>query len=104
LADAAALKAALADSPDLLAIVTSSWFRGEVVRDAQAVDSAPFRPIAVCRITLSATPGARAASGSAAAVHRDTSFRRQGNGTCHTDQFAADENTAEPARSRCTGV
>lgn len=47
LVDAPPLKAALADSPGMLAFITSSWFYEEVVRHAHAVDPATFRPVEV---------------------------------------------------------
>jgi tetratricopeptide (TPR) repeat protein len=47
LLDAAPLKAALADSPGLLALITSSWFFDEVVRHSSGVEPATYRPIGV---------------------------------------------------------
>jgi tetratricopeptide (TPR) repeat protein len=47
LLDAAALKAALAGSPGLLAVITSSWFFDEVVRHSSGADPATYRPVRV---------------------------------------------------------
>jgi hypothetical protein len=47
LLDARPLKAALAESPGVLALVTSGWFFEEVVRHSQLIDPATYRPIRV---------------------------------------------------------
>ncbi|GAB2962483.1 ATP-binding protein [Saccharothrix stipae] len=49
LLDARPLKVALADSPGVLAMITSSWFYEEVVRNGTSVDPATYRrvPVAV---------------------------------------------------------
>lgn len=43
LLDAPPLKAALADSPGVIALITSTWFFEEVVRNSPGVDAATFR-------------------------------------------------------------
>jgi len=47
LLDAEPLKAALAASPGVLAIIVSSWFFEEVVRHITSEDAASYRPVAV---------------------------------------------------------
>lgn len=47
LADAQPLKAALANSPGVLALMVSSWFFGEVVRHSQLTAPGTYRPVAV---------------------------------------------------------
>lgn len=47
LLDAAPLRAALAESPGVLALVTSDWFFEDVVRHSRVVDPATFRPVPV---------------------------------------------------------
>ncbi|GAA4473530.1 ATP-binding protein [Phytohabitans houttuyneae] len=47
LLDAAPLKAALAGSPGVLALITSAWFFEEVVRNSSRLDAATWRPVAV---------------------------------------------------------
>ena len=47
LADAAPLKAALAGSPGVLALITSEWFFDEVVRHCSASDPLTYRPVRV---------------------------------------------------------
>jgi hypothetical protein len=47
LLDANALKAALATSPSVLAVITSSWFFEEVVRHSPACDAAAYCPVRV---------------------------------------------------------
>jgi len=47
LLDAPALKAALAESPGVLAVITSGWFFDEVVRNSAVIDPATFRPVHV---------------------------------------------------------
>ncbi|MFJ8910203.1 ATP-binding protein [Amycolatopsis sp. NPDC102389] len=47
LLDAAPLRAALAESPGVLALITSDWFFDEVVRHSRVVDPATFRPVSV---------------------------------------------------------
>ena len=46
LLDASALKAALASSPGVLAVIASSWFFEEVVRHSMT-DAAAYRPVEV---------------------------------------------------------
>lgn len=45
LLEAPQLKTMLADSPGVLALITSGWFYDEVVRHSQSIDPATFRPI-----------------------------------------------------------
>ncbi|WP_053716125.1 ATP-binding protein [Saccharothrix sp. NRRL B-16348] len=52
LSDATALRAALARSPGVLALITSDWFYDEVVRHSRRVDPGTFRPF---RITVKET-------------------------------------------------
>src|SRR6266545_32165 len=52
LLDAAPLKTALAESPGVLAVITSAWFFDEVVRHSPSVDPTRFRPI---RVTVKET-------------------------------------------------
>jgi NB-ARC domain/WD domain, G-beta repeat/APAF-1 helical domain len=52
LLDAPPLKAALADSPGVLAVITSSWFFDEVVRHSTASSPATYRPM---RVTVKET-------------------------------------------------
>jgi tetratricopeptide (TPR) repeat protein len=47
LLDAPPFKAALAESPGVLALIASSWFFDEVVRHCTAVDAAAYRPVRV---------------------------------------------------------
>lgn len=47
LLDARPLKAALAESPGVLALITSEWFFDEVVRHSQDTDPATYRPVRV---------------------------------------------------------
>ncbi|HEX2291573.1 MAG TPA: FxSxx-COOH system tetratricopeptide repeat protein, partial [Pseudonocardiaceae bacterium] len=47
LLDARPLKVALAESPGVLALVTSGWFFEEVVRHSAVIDPATYRPIQV---------------------------------------------------------
>jgi hypothetical protein len=47
LLDAPALKAALASSPGVLAVITSSWFFDEVVRHSPASDATAYRRVRV---------------------------------------------------------
>ncbi|AEK39792.1 ATP-binding protein [Amycolatopsis mediterranei] len=47
LLEAPQLKAALAESPGVLALITSDWFFDEVVRSSTVVDAATFRPVRV---------------------------------------------------------
>ncbi len=47
LAEADPLKAALASSPGVLAVITSSWFFEEVIRHSPASDPASYRPVRV---------------------------------------------------------
>lgn len=47
LLDAAPLKAALAESPGVLALITSSWFFDEVVRNSRSAFPATYRPVRV---------------------------------------------------------
>ena len=47
LLDAALLKSALAESPGVLALVTSSWFFEEVVRHSPAAHATAYRPVRV---------------------------------------------------------
>ncbi len=47
LLDARPLKAALAESPGVLALVTSGWFFEEAVRHSPVIDPAAYRPIQV---------------------------------------------------------
>lgn len=47
LLDAQPLKAALADSPGVLALIASSWFFDEVVRHSPRVNAASYRPVRV---------------------------------------------------------
>ncbi len=47
LLDSPSLKKALAESPGILALITSSWFFDEVVRHSRRIDSATFRPVSV---------------------------------------------------------
>jgi tetratricopeptide (TPR) repeat protein len=47
LLDAPQLKAALAESPGVLAVITSGWFFDEVVRSSTVVDATTFRPVEV---------------------------------------------------------
>jgi tetratricopeptide (TPR) repeat protein len=54
LLDASVLKAALASSPGVLAVITSSWFFEEVVRDS-AADASAYRPVEVAVKETSAT-------------------------------------------------
>lgn len=52
LLDAAPLKSALAESPGVLAMITSGWFFDEVVRHSPAGDAATYRPV---RVTVKET-------------------------------------------------
>ncbi len=45
LLDAPALRAALGESPGVLALITSDWFFGDVVRHSPVLDPATFRPV-----------------------------------------------------------
>ncbi|MEU4522333.1 tetratricopeptide repeat protein [Amycolatopsis sp. NPDC024027] len=47
LLEAPQLKAALAESPGVLALITSAWFFDEVVRSSTVVDALTFRPVRV---------------------------------------------------------
>lgn len=47
LLDSAPLKTALAESPGVLAVISSGWFFGEVVRHSPASDAATYRPVQV---------------------------------------------------------
>ena len=47
LLDARPLKAALANSPGLLALIVSSWFFDEVIRHSPGTDPATYRPARV---------------------------------------------------------
>ncbi|OLF17046.1 ATP-binding protein [Actinophytocola xanthii] len=47
LVDAAPLRTALAESPGVLAMITSGWFFEEVVRQSHHTDPATFRPVPV---------------------------------------------------------
>ncbi len=47
LVDAGPLKAALAESPGVLAVIVSSWFFDEVVRHTAADGAAQYRPVTV---------------------------------------------------------
>jgi tetratricopeptide (TPR) repeat protein len=47
LLEAQQLKDALAESPGVLALITSAWFFDEVVRSSTAVDATTFRPVRV---------------------------------------------------------
>jgi tetratricopeptide (TPR) repeat protein len=48
LLDAAPLKTVLAESPGVLAVITSGWFFDEVVRHSPACDAAAYRPVRIC--------------------------------------------------------
>lgn len=52
LLDAAPLKTALADSPGVLAVITSGWFFDEVVRHSSVSDASTYRPV---RVTVKET-------------------------------------------------
>ncbi len=56
LVDAKPLKAALAESPGVLALITSTWFFDEVVRHCPAAEPATYRPVSV-RVKETATTG-----------------------------------------------
>ena len=56
LLDARPLKAALAESPGVLALITSGWFFEEVVRHSPVIDPATYRPIQV-RVKETSTVG-----------------------------------------------
>jgi hypothetical protein len=47
LLDAAPLKTVLAESPGVLAVITSGWFFDEVVRHSPACDAATYRPVRI---------------------------------------------------------
>ncbi|KAA2254062.1 hypothetical protein F0L68_31110 [Solihabitans fulvus] len=47
LLEARAVKTALAESPGVLAVITSEWFFDEVVRNSPVADPATFRPVEV---------------------------------------------------------
>ncbi|MEV6909234.1 tetratricopeptide repeat protein [Amycolatopsis sp. NPDC051071] len=47
LLDAAPLRAALCESPGVLALITSDWFFDDVVRHCRVLDPATFRPVSV---------------------------------------------------------
>lgn len=56
LLDSQPLKAALADSPGVLALIASSWFFDEVIRHSTAADPAAYRQVRV-HVKESATVG-----------------------------------------------
>jgi len=55
LLEAPPLRSALADSPGVLALITSNWFFHEVVRNSKNVDATTFRPVQVAVKETSAT-------------------------------------------------
>ena len=55
LLEAPPLRSALADSPGVLALITSNWFFHEVVRNSKNVDASTFRPVRVAVKETSAT-------------------------------------------------